>query len=1350
MSDDSEAVVEALSQNPGDVLRALRDRVTKALTDSSRNNPLLYFRDNRSTRFTIAPFGSRLVTALLSGEPIRRSDFERDCPQLTRSTPTQHEATEESYEGSSGSARVGRWRPESSTDPLMKRLSAIKAKDRENQEERGLRTLFAAIGMVSWPAADGGRAPCAPLFLVHVSVESDKRAREELVVTRVADSEILVNRALLTVGPPAFCEAIQKLFADGLVDDVATAYSEVQAAIGAFAEIALQPTAALGIFNFALMAMIEDLHQSGEALAEHIVIRALAGDPIAQQTLSAGREGVVDVASLDAIPPVNEPFVLDADPWQGRTIQTILQYPDSNASVDGPPGTGKSQTIANLIAALIAKGHSVLFVCEKRAALEVVKRRLGNAGLGHLILDLHGADVTRQKVYAQLREASRKLRDALPASTAFDTPLETTRERLNAHVRFMHTPRGALGLSPYQLLSELTGMPPFDLSLRLSAEELAEITPPLLSQLESGLREAARFPSLFLRSPDAPWACSSLRPEAIPEAIDGVAAVPALLTKLRLALAQVGVAPRTRAELSAAVSRLLSLRATLADCGPGALSLDKATLELARDTLRSPFGGLLQLFSGERRSAVRAVRAHLRSDSRERCVAAMTTLLALEEPWRAGATAVAAMPAEIFQAAERCTEDLASVDAALGVPAPEELDAASKWAERCASDRDGAYRAARMREIERDLVAHHLGAIARELRPVLPAAWPTVVRYVVLQSHLEPLRPALMRIDGRTQDDVVASFARLEAELRDVSRDRVLRAAGERHIELSRKEPDQFVAVDVQVQKVRPRKPLRALYTEAPQAMLALAPCVMASPLSISQFLPRASIFDVVVFDEGSQVTPESAITAILRGRRVVIAGDERQLPPTDFFRAANDDDDDDDDDGVATAGTESILQALRPFTKELGLRVHYRSRDERLIAFSNHYLYGDELITFPGSGIDAQGLRFEFVDLSGSEIDEESSGPEVRRVVDLILEHARTRPNESLGVIALGSPHARRVENALNVVRRESLDPDVESFFGEDGVEPFFIKNLERVQGDERDAIILTIGYGRTKTGAVSHNFGPINKAGGERRLNVAVTRAKSRLTLVAGFRKVDLNPTSLNSRGARLLAAYLGYAESGGRDLGRDRADVSVPPNAFERDIQQALEQRLKTGIVPQYGVGQFRIDLAVQSPNEPGRFVLAVECDGATYHSTPTARMRDRLRQRVLEDLGWHFCRVWSTDWFNERERELDRIEAAYRKALANLSEPRLNDPNQKMNHSPATSTSQNGNPRRQGSSPARPPYRSINDVSDRTLRDLFTWIGSDGRLRTNDDIVNEMVRELGFSRRGARIVDRITNALRVELT
>ena len=243
------------------------------------------------------------------------------------------------------------------------------------------------------------------------------------------------------------------------------------------------------------MAMIDDLDR--------------AGDLVAQQQLRGEIDGAVDVSMLDAIPPISEPFVLDADPWQARTIQTVLKYPNSHATVEGPPGTGKSQTIRNLIAALIAQGKSVLFVCEKRAALDVVKRRLETVGLDHLVLDLHGAEITRRKIYAQLQRATTKLRASQAASSAKDAELEMTRERLNEHVRAMHRLVAGAGLSTFELLGEVATLPKLDVSIRLRGADLAALDRNAVAELENLAKEAGRFPELFLRRADRPWSCAN-------------------------------------------------------------------------------------------------------------------------------------------------------------------------------------------------------------------------------------------------------------------------------------------------------------------------------------------------------------------------------------------------------------------------------------------------------------------------------------------------------------------------------------------------------------------------------------------------------------------------------------------------------------------------------------------------------------------------------------------------------------------------------------------------------------------------------------------------------------------------
>jgi very-short-patch-repair endonuclease len=304
----------------------------------------------------------------------------------------------------------------------------------------------------------------------------------------------------------------------------------------------------------------------------------------------------------------------------------------------------------------------------------------------------------------------------------------------------------------------------------------------------------------------------------------------------------------------------------------------------------------------------------------------------------------------------------------------------------------------------------------------------------------------------------------------------------------------------------------------------------------------------------------------------------------------------------------------------------HYRSRDERLIAFSNAHIYDRTLVTFPGAD---PGQVLSYVPAPWQpDADINSPAPEVDTVVDLVLEHARERPDESLGVITMGIRHRDRIEARLRDRLRQDpeLAAELSGFFDESLEERFFVKNLERVQGDERNAIILSIGYGKNARGDMVYRFGPLLSEGGKRRLNVAVTRAKNRITLVSSFSSRDMDPDRSAAEGVQLLRQYLQYAETGGANLGDQVLDKPAL-NPFEVDVRDTLARHgLK--LTPQYGTSGYWIDFAVQHPAQPGRFVLAIECDGATYHSSQSARDRDRLRQEQLERQGWRFHRIWST--------------------------------------------------------------------------------------------------------------------------
>ena len=327
---------------------------------------------------------------------------------------------------------------------------------------------------------------------------------------------------------------------------------------------------------------------------------------------------------------------------------------------------------------------------------------------------------------------------------------------------------------------------------------------------------------------------------------------------------------------------------------------------------------------------------------------------------------------------------------------------------------------------------------------------------------------------------------------------------------------------------------------------------------------------------------------------------------------------------------------------------------------------------------------------------------------------------------------------------QQRELRDDLKEFFTEDGQEPFFVKNLERVQGDERDAIILTTGYSKTKDGRMRYNFGPINQRGGHRRLNVAVTRAKMRMTVVSSFAAGDMDDEKLTSIGPRMLRDYLLYAESGGTNLGvrtRPKRDM----NPFERDVYEALTD---AGLLlrPQFGESGYWIDFAAMHRERPGEAVLAIEADGAMWHSSASARDSDRLRQANLERRGWRFHRIWSTAWFRHKEREVERAVIAYENAMALRDRETVSDDSHLLADE-AEPAAMNLGPRVRGRAPPPliPKGMPITSYKPAWLRGLVTWVKSDGRLRTTDEIMQEVMDFLGFAKRGRRIVAAITAAI-----
>jgi very-short-patch-repair endonuclease len=668
-----------------------------------------------------------------------------------------------------------------------------------------------------------------------------------------------------------------------------------------------------------------------------------------------------------------------------------------------------------------------------------------------------------------------------------------------------------------------------------------------------------------------------------------------------------------------------------------------------------------------------------------------------------------------------------------------------------AADGQSPRHLARLAELADRLTAAGLAALASETtgHGASPEAAATAFDSVWYASILDYVHMMDRRCDAFSGPDLsrmVAEFQQYDAEHLAKNADRVRRIAAQLARDAQDDHPDRASLVRREAGKARKQMPLRDLLDRAPEVMLALKPCWATSPIVVSQVLPPRKLFDVVIFDEASQVKQADAIPSIMRAGQVVVAGDKKQLPPTDFFSSAADDEDDEDLNDLVTDGGsmavprtggafESILDTLGTLLADAPLTWHYRSRDERLIAFSNEHFYQPKMTTFPGIGADECLAHIVAEQATGVAGQEQSVTAEVDQVVELILEHAKTRHMESLGVITLGIPHMRRIRARLDVAL--ALRNDLEGFFRETGTdEPFFVKNLERVQGDERDAIIFSVGYGKTVDGRMQYRWGPMLGSGGERRLNVAVTRARKRLTLVTSFRTEEADPSRVQGDGGKLLCSYLRYVDSGGGDPGALRGG-GTELNPFELDVMERL-QAAGIPVIPQYGVGGLRIDFAVQHPEFPGRMVLAIEADGASYHSVGTARDRDRLRQQHLERLGWRFHRIWSTDWFANPENEVAKIRAAYDQAVIRSARDD-HHPEQAAVPPPRPPQPGRGHTARRPvqARPSLQPGLTIDQYSQHQLGQLARWIESDGTLRTEDQVLAEMMTELGFHRRGTKI-------------
>ena len=510
----------------------------------------------------------------------------------------------------------------------------------------------------------------------------------------------------------------------------------------------------------------------------------------------------------------------------------------------------------------------------------------------------------------------------------------------------------------------------------------------------------------------------------------------------------------------------------------------------------------------------------------------------------------------------------------------------------------------------------------------------------------------LGRFRRENHEQLIADFKKLDQELIRLTSSMVIEAANSRKPQdiLIQANDSEATILMKEAAKKRRLMPIRTLLQKIPNLLVKLKPCLLMSPISVSQFLaPELAKFDLVLFDEASQIVPEDAIGSIYRGKTLVVAGDNKQLPPTSFFQKSLVEDVDwddlsDEDFEVFDSILDECLGIGLPVKT---LRWHYRSKHEELIAFSNHRFYDDTLITFPSAKAKHDSLGVKLVHVPDGIYDrggKRDNTKEADIAADLVFEHFRIYPKKTLGVVTFSIAQMEAVQEAID--RRLKEKPDFEQYFKEDRLEGFFVKNLENVQGDERDVIFFSVGYGYDNQGQMLMNFGPLNKPGGERRLNVAVTRAREKVVLITSIKASDIDP-NVKAQGVQTLRYYLDYADKGPETLQTAKPKAGVYESPLDEDVACEI-QKMGYTVVPQVGCSGFKIDIGVVDPVNSGSYLLGVECDGATYKSSTSARDRDRLREQVLRNLGWHIHRIWSPAWVARRDTEVKRLKEALEQA------------------------------------------------------------------------------------------------------
>lgn len=1244
---------------------------------------------------------------------------------------------------------------------------ALYRKAKNDLEEGGSNTLFLALGMLKWKEnPEDDRSYRAPLILLPV-ILSRKSARSPVYLEQLADEEPIFNLTLIeflqveqNINLSEFKEELPK---DNSGVDVEGVWRRVREEIREHRGFEVSEELVLASFSFSKYLMWKDLRDRIDDLKQNPFVEHLVDSPRAPYPQESH---FIERTEIDRKVDFSKLFTpLNCDSSQLVAVEASAQSQDF--VLEGPPGTGKSETIANIIAHNIGMGRTVLFVAEKMAALNVVYRRMQKVGLDHLCLELHSNKTNKRAVLDQLNKAWTKRNGLNQCTWEMNlSELEKTREQLNTYVEALHA-QSPYGLSVRDAIATLASHLetlafeldwPMDLNacplngeddfknaqskvknLAIAFEDLADINPisfeavktnqwsnvwqskiaqlfeQIIPKTERVQSETVNFAELFDIVLKGPTCFQLTKLSCLGELINT-----AIQTPIGYALDK-GAKERLSA-LQTLSELKITLDASLAKLGQ-TISVEQLKnipiddwVDLAMLAKSGWLKGIVnkwKLNSACKKVGIAPLSSIDQVDVIKQCVGLVAEIdnllpgLAEYNLWRGWNTCGSdlnvlhrkgieanQLQSKVLSLSDDPVPVLIQIKKWLvdGRDYLEESKVVTSWNGTAEAISDFQEILIQLEEsgasfsedeVLSEIVNKSSHILSQKTKLKYWCEWQLAKAeaqstglsalvnafeagavssknanqqfFTAYCKWLAPLlidqNPTLRNFKASSHEDTIRKFRELDERVAEITSEYIVNLASQKiPVQGAGNQSVQFGTLARELQKKTRHIPIRTLIEQVGESLLELCPCLMMSPLSVAQFLP--SDFhgvDLVVFDEASQMTTWDSVGAIARGKNVIIVGDPKQMPPTNFFnaQAANDEADEEDLESIL----DQALAARLPLKRLMG---HYRSKHETLIAFSNSKYYENSLVTYPSSDSKESVVTLRRVNGIYAKGKGRNNPIEAKAVVAEVVKRLRDPQLQhlSIGIVTLNTDQQRTIDDLLDDARRQY--PEIETYFHDvDGRDSLFVKNLESVQGDERDVIILSLAYGPTEPEAktMSMNFGPLNKTGGERRLNVAITRATSEVVVFSSFDSsmIDLSRTS--SKAVEDLKHYLEFAERGPIALA-EQATANYGVDQFDSDFEQAVASALRNfgwKVQTQVGVSKFRVDLGILHPDKPGRYLAGVECDGATYHRSPTARDRDRVRQSVLENLGWNIIRLWSTDYFIDANASISKIHSILEQLL-----------------------------------------------------------------------------------------------------